>query len=167
MRHFGPWTKDADNRYANGPLAAPGRYSARLRIGDTTLEQSFELQLDPRVAAQGVSLADLDKQLGAATASADLLSRLRRTAVDLNAQLSSLKENGAESGDEAQRIRDALSQIEDEKMRHPKPRLINQASYLYSLLDEADQLPGTDALERLATLESEFEALGVRDPCGS
>jgi hypothetical protein len=166
MRHFGPWTKDTDNRYGDGPLAVPGRYSARLRIGDTMLEQSFELQLDPRVAAQGVSLADLDKQLGAATASAELLSRLRRTAADLNAQLSYLKKNGAESGDEARRIQDALSQIEDEKMRHPKPRLINQAGYLYSLLDEADQLPGTDALERLATLESEFAKLGVSDPCG-
>lgn len=167
MRHFGPWTEPGSKQYADGPVAVPGRYTVRLRAGERVLEQELELQVDPRVAQQGVTAADLDTQLDAALETADLLSQLRRTAADLNAQLSKLEESGADSAADASRIRSALSEIQDEKMRHPKPRLINQTNYLYNILNEADQLPGRDALERLATLQSEFAKLGVQDPCGS
>ncbi len=44
---------------AEGPFVLPGRYQVRLRVGDATLTQSFEVVNDPRVRA---SLADLQEQ---------------------------------------------------------------------------------------------------------
>src|SRR4029077_3860829 len=42
-----------------GPLAPPGRYQARLTVGDRSWTQSFEVRKDPRVAA---TQADFDAQ---------------------------------------------------------------------------------------------------------
>ncbi|MFW2384030.1 MAG: WD40/YVTN/BNR-like repeat-containing protein, partial [Acidimicrobiales bacterium] len=54
--------KMADTKFhgrPKGPLARPGQYEIRLRVGDTELVQSFSLLKDPRVKT---SDADLDEQ---------------------------------------------------------------------------------------------------------
>ena len=41
-----------------GPLALPGRYQARLSVGDWSMTQEFELLKDPRVATGDAALAE-------------------------------------------------------------------------------------------------------------
>ena len=43
-------------------VAAAGGYQARLRAGDTVLTQPFTVLIDPNVAADGVTVADLKEQ---------------------------------------------------------------------------------------------------------
>ena len=45
-----------------GPLVPPGRYEIVLRVGDRSLRQEVELLMDPRVAADGVTVMDLQEQ---------------------------------------------------------------------------------------------------------
>jgi photosystem II stability/assembly factor-like uncharacterized protein len=42
-----------------GPQALPGRYTVRLTVDGRTLEQEFEIKMNPRAAAEGVTLAEL------------------------------------------------------------------------------------------------------------
>jgi photosystem II stability/assembly factor-like uncharacterized protein len=59
-----------DYRWSNnGPMAAPGRYTVRLIAGDTSsdrlqpdLVKTFEVKIDPRVAKDGITVADLVEQ---------------------------------------------------------------------------------------------------------
>jgi len=62
---------------AAGPLAPPGNYSVRLRVGDTTLTQPFTIVPDPRVSA---SAEDLAEQFGLLLAIRDRLSETHATA---------------------------------------------------------------------------------------
>src|SRR5204863_52362 len=62
-------TKDAgvnrvtwDVRYSTGLQAPPGAYQARLKVGDVTETQPFKVLIDPRIAAEGVTAADLKEQ---------------------------------------------------------------------------------------------------------
>ena len=67
---------------ATGPMAVPGRYTARLAGDGVDLSVPIELQPDPRVA---VPTADLEAQLEFALGVRDDLSRLTRLVNDLRA----------------------------------------------------------------------------------
>ena len=65
-----------DYRWSNGgPLAAPGRYSAKLTAGDVTQTRTFEVLVDPGLVKDGTTTADLVEQQ-------DFLLRLRETIAD-------------------------------------------------------------------------------------
>src|SRR3954462_2139910 len=51
-----------DARYSTGLSAPPGAYQARVKAGDWTATQPFNLLIDPRIAAEGVTVADLKEQ---------------------------------------------------------------------------------------------------------
>src|SRR5436305_1083130 len=72
-RRFGPppprVTKSAglnrvvwDVRNKEGVIVPPGKYQARLKIGSNTLTEGFNLLIDPRVAEEGITVADLQEQ---------------------------------------------------------------------------------------------------------
>src|SRR5262249_22002558 len=46
----------------NGPLVAPGTFRARLAAGGVTKTEPFTVKIDPRVAKDGVTVADLAEQ---------------------------------------------------------------------------------------------------------
>jgi hypothetical protein len=49
-------------QHESGLGAPPGRYQARLTVDGTTLTQPFTMLVDPRIAAEGVTVADLQEQ---------------------------------------------------------------------------------------------------------
>jgi hypothetical protein len=51
-----------DVRNKETATVPPGHYQARLKIGSTTLTEGFNVVIDPRVAEDGVTLADLQEQ---------------------------------------------------------------------------------------------------------
>ncbi len=167
MRHFGPWTEKSGERYRDGPLAKPGRYAVRLITGEQVLERDFELKVDPRLSQQDVDVDDLRLQLQTLADVSVLLTRMRQLAGDLNFRIAQYEQDEDETGadDLLDELKDQLAQLEDEEHHHPKPKLINHTQYLYELLNEADQIPGSDAVQRLATLESKFAALELKGPC--
>jgi photosystem II stability/assembly factor-like uncharacterized protein len=142
-------------------MALPGQYAARLTAGDASMSHSFSVVMDPRVAADGVTMADLQAQY-------DLVKEINATMAEA-AEVASRIDNGVESaGDEAQDEFEALqAEMRDDPVgSYPQPMLLNQLRYLSSMLNRADQRPGQDAYvrheqlkTRLAEIKAELERL--------
>ena len=165
MRSQGAWHKEARRRYRRGPLAPPGTYRARLTAGDAVLEQRFELRVDPRVAASGVSVADIRAQFALQRQAQDLLSQARRLAHELEQQRQELEQQRQEPDNNSARARlidEVRGELVTQQGHYMPPKLIDQVHYLYRMLDNADQAPGQEARERLAALQAAFAALSAR-----
>jgi hypothetical protein len=154
LRHAGPWDEDADRSGRNGPMVAPGTYRARLTVGDWSQTVSFAVQLDPRVASEGVvSEQDIGQQVELALRARDVLSDARLASARLERALESATPTARA---ELEGIRDDL--VTDSR-RYSQPMLIDQLSYLYGNLDHADQRVGKDAVDRYETLKRELDEL--------
>jgi hypothetical protein len=75
-----------------GPLALPGRYTLRLKVGSQSLETPLEVRLDPRV---GVARGDLEEQLAFALSLRDDLTRLAATVHELRGVREQVKTRAA------------------------------------------------------------------------
>ena len=56
-------------------------------------------------------------------------------------------------------VNSLLTQIKNDEGAYPREMLLSQVTYLYNMINGADQLPGRDARERYRELVSEFESL--------
>jgi hypothetical protein len=158
LQQKGPWNKDPKRSYKNGPMVAPGTYTARLTIGAKTLEQPFEVIMDPRVAEEGISEADIEKQLAMQMKVIDLLNEAGKLKEDLEAKAESLSGKRG-TKDELEEVNSILNQLKNDEGAYPQEMLLSQIYYLYNMLNGADQLPGRDALVRYDELVAELEAL--------
>ena len=162
MTMVGPWNSNENRKYRNGPVVAPGVYKAVLFYGDKTLSQEFELVMDPRVVDAGVSEADVNQQVDFQRAVRDKLSEAYRFENALEMEVESLKSKTSRSVSEESRLKTlegVLSQVQTEEGIYMQPMLADQWRYLYSMMNQADQLPGLDARQRFTALESELQRL--------
>jgi photosystem II stability/assembly factor-like uncharacterized protein len=153
MRHAGPWADDADARYRRGPLVAPGEYTLRLTAGDATVAQTVSLLSDPRLAAQGTTMADIQAQVALELRVVALLSRARRL-------VHSLEEKEAADG-LSDREAEALAKLRTADGTYMQPMLTSQISYLYGMISRAEQAPGQEALARFEVLEAELNRISA------
>ena len=138
--------RDGIGGRGRGPMVLPGRYELRLTANGETHTAQLNLLMDPRVAADGVTMEDLAAQealiLDVAKLSADatqLSARLRRAL--------------AAADNPSPALRDLESKIITTRgMTYPTPMLLDQVRYLSSMVDGADQKPGRDAYRRLDVL---------------
>ncbi|GAB4517794.1 MAG: hypothetical protein Tsb0010_01970 [Parvularculaceae bacterium] len=168
MTHRGAWRASENRRYRNGPMAAPGLYTLRLTQGGAIATQTVELRADPRVLEAGVSLADIESQVALQLRIRDLLSDANRLSEDLAEEIDELESQQAEGaldGSDTARleaVRSIRARLESrEDGFYQQPMLIDQISYLYGMLDDADQAPGQDAFERFEVLAEEFRRLAA------
>jgi len=165
MRHFGAWHSNEDRRYQNGPMVKPGTYTVRLSAGDSTMEHAFELQVDPRVLAGGTTLADISAQVDLQLEITELLSSARRLEDELDTEQEELAELETENGLSAQQqarlenVNAVLSALQTAEGIYMEPMLTAQISYLYNMINAADQAPGQEAEMRFAELNQQFQAL--------
>jgi len=175
MSHRGPVVPDtikAEEGTTNygqpeddGPLAAPGTYQVRLRVGDRTVAtRRFDLTIDPRVEEDGTTVADLEEQTQLNLEIRDALSRAHLLAAELVKAQDRLREAAGDHGS----LRQSLAALEDsvfsdrEPISYPEPKLLNQLSYLYGMTTRADQRPGEDAYDRLDYLQGRIDAYEKR-----
>jgi len=147
-----------DVRHQAGILAPPGPYQARLRVGASVQTQPFTVLIDPNVAADGVTVADLREQFEhnlrmrqLITDANQLAARIRDAQTKLKAQSGSDTTSGA--------IDAIAAKLFSESVRYGKPGLEAHIAYLAGMTTAADQKIGRDALERYATLRKELDAL--------
>ena len=144
-----------DARYENGLSAPPGAYQTRLKVGSVAETEPFNLLIDPRIAAEGVTAADLKEEYEhnlrireLETAVGELLSRVR---------------NGMSTaqGDKAAKLRAIYEQIVNtpEGIRYDKPGLQEHVRYLGGMTANVDEKVGRDAIERYQELKKQYEEL--------
>ena len=143
-----------EGRRGSGPVVPPGTYEVELSVGDDVLARTVEVVMDPRVREDGVTQAALEEQ--SARARAILVTMAEAEAVDERVQAGIERASGdAREGFEALDRR--LNTLEEES--YQTPMLQDQLSYLYSMLNRADQKPGADAYVRHQQLQVELEEI--------
>ena len=135
-----------------GPMAAPGIYKARLTAGDVTKTESFTVKIDPRIAKDGITVADLAEQTKLALKVRDALADARQLAQRVRQALD------AKRGDQA-----ALQSLWDRLMTKTGPyedqMFIDQMSNVGREIGGADQKVGASAHERFNQLVKEWAAI--------
>ena len=144
-----------DVRASNGFVVPPGNYQARLKVGDVTQTQPFTVRIDPRIAAEGVTTADLKEQFDhnirvreLSGAAAQLLARVRPA----------LNNADAAKAAKAREIYEKLVNT-PEGVRYNKPGLQEHIQYLGRMTNAVDQKIGRDAIERYQALKKELDDL--------
>ncbi|MBT29238.1 MAG: hypothetical protein CMO01_06210 [Thalassobius sp.] len=159
MRHVGPWSTNKRRSGNGGPMVTPGKYTVKLISGGKEISKTTEIKADPRVAASGVTLADMEAQEELALKVRDLLTEVRKLENSVNMKVEGYKEAKRVKKKEKQTIEEIESQLTTVSGRYETPMLSDQTSYLYSMLERADQKPGKDAYDRYEELKKEYEAL--------
>ncbi len=149
MRYPGPWATDAG---ASGPMVPPGSYVATLIAGARSTPAEFDVVMDPRVAAEGVTLEDVTAQAELALRVRDAYSQAARAVQRLEQAREAA--DGALSAD-LQAVWDAMVAA---PRRYSPPMLVDQLQYLYGNLNSADQVPGADAYARFEELNAELQS---------
>lgn len=158
LRQKGAWDKDVKKRFKNGPMVTPGKYTAKLVVGAQSFEESFEILQDPRVAAEGITEVDLEKQLAMQLQVMDLLSNARQLQAKLEKEAKTLKGKDDQKP-RLKQVETVLKKLKNDEGTYPQQMLVAQISYLNYMISGADQKLGKDAAERLIALKSQFEAL--------
>ena len=141
-------------RRGSGPLVPPGTYEVQLSVGDNVISRTVDVVVDPRVDADGVTQADLEEQYALSRAILETMAEAE--AVDERVQAGLERANGdAREGFEALDRR--MNTLEEGS--YQTPMLQDQLSYLYSMLNRADQKPGRDAYQRHDQLQAELEEI--------
>ncbi len=163
MSHLGSWAEDEDDRFKSGPLVRPGSYTVRLTANGSTVDQVLEIRVDPRVLQQGTTIEDIDEQVAFELVVVDLLSEVRQFEKTVAEEHDDLEGRSEDlSPEEASRlivVADVLNQVKTADIIYPQPMLTNQVSYLYGMVNKADQAPGIEATDRLSELTGRFAEL--------
>jgi photosystem II stability/assembly factor-like uncharacterized protein len=148
-----------DVRHQAGVIVPPGRYQARLKFGTTILSESFNVLIDPRVAEDGVTLADLQEQFDHNLRMRELVNNVNQLVARVREAQTKLRDAPASDGERARQINAIAAKLITEPVRYSKPGLQAQITYLAGMTANVDQKIGRDAIERYKVLRKEFEAI--------
>ena len=144
-----------DVRNQAGVTLPPGQYQVRLKTGTVSQTQPFSVAIDPRVAADGVTVADLQQQF-------DHNMRMRELVTSVNQLVTRVREAQNKlrtSGGDPARVTALAAKLLTEPVRYGKPGLQAHITYLAGMTTNVDQKIGRDAIERYEVLKKEFDAL--------
>lgn len=161
MKHTGPWTKEIRRRHLNGPTAAPGVYTVRLTLNDKILDQNFQLSIDPRVKERGLTEADIITQVDMQQKISDLITRSQKLLDKLEGEEKKLK-GDKDKTDRMVKVEAGLKELKTESGAYPQPMLVDQISYLYGIINDADQLPGMEVQKRFEELNLKLTEISSR-----
>jgi photosystem II stability/assembly factor-like uncharacterized protein len=142
-----------DVQHESGLGAPPGEYQARLTVGNTTLTTDFTVLIDPRLAAEGITAADLQEQF-----------RHNRTMLamveEVDALVTRVEEalDGA-SGSRASQLQAIHDQLVTGPIRYSPPGLQEHIRYLAGMTSRGDQKVGNQAPERYRFLRGELDEI--------
>jgi len=140
-----------DVRNQTGVTLPPGQYQVRLKTGGANFTQPFNVAVDPRVAADGVTLADLQEQF-------EHNMRMRELVSSVNELVAKVRQAIGKSPNDT-RVLALAGKLLTEPVRYGKPGLQAHITYLASMTSNVDQKVGRDAVERYQVLKKELDNL--------
>ena len=147
-----------DVRHQAGVIVPPGQYQARLRIGATVLTESFNVLIDPRVAEDGVTLADLQEQFEHNLRVRELVTEVNQLVTRVREAQTKMRTTPTVDGEAMSRVNAIAAKLLTEPVRYGKPGLQAHITYLAGMTANVDQKIGRDAIERYEVLRKELEA---------
>jgi hypothetical protein len=140
---------------AAGPLVVPGSYQVRLSAGEWSQSRPLEVRIDPRVAAEGVTQADLEEQLDLALKVRDAIAEARA----LGAKLAAARQAAQPGTGSAKALQALADRVVTASAVYPQPMLVDQLSNIARMIGQADQKVGRDAFVRFDDLMKEMAAV--------
>lgn len=149
-----------DVRHSSTLAAPPGRYTARLTVNGATLTTPLNVLIDPRLAAEGMTTADLKEQFDHNLKLRDMVAEVGRLRTRIQGATSRLRNaGGAAAADTLARVEAVAEKVETEPVRYGKPGIQAHIGYLAGMTSGNDQKIGRDAIARYAALRQELDAI--------
>jgi hypothetical protein len=145
-------------RGGGGPFVLPGTYRVRFSAGGVSETKALEVELDPRLAADGVTIADLKEQLELQTKLGEAMAQGRRAAARLRETREKLQRGGG-SPAAVRAIESLEARLVTAGGSYPQPMLVDQLANVARMIGQADQRVGRDAFLRYEDLRKELDAL--------
>lgn len=151
-----------DFNNASGFMVPPGAYRVKMTVGSWSDTQPITLRIDPRLAPNGITAADLKEQYEHNNRARELVNEMSRVANRVRQARTRLRSAGAS---------DSLTKVEalattifgaGEGVRYGAPGLQTQITYVAGMATRSDQRVGRDAIDRYQTLRKELTALEAR-----
>jgi photosystem II stability/assembly factor-like uncharacterized protein len=146
-------------QHESGLGAPPGDYQVKLSVGSTTHTEPLKVLIDPRLAEEGLTASDLQKQFEHNTTMRAMVAEVNELATRVRGALESLE--GA-TGRDARRFQ-GMQAVADKlltgSIRYSQPGLQTHISYLSGMTGRVDQKVGKDAFDRYAVLRAELDEL--------
>ena len=125
-------------------------------VGDVKLTQPFTVLIDPRLAAEGITAADLKEQFDHNTKMRAFIAEVNQFAARVRETQTKYKGQVTPQAEQAETI---AGKLFTEQVRYGKPGLQAHVQYLAGMTSGVDQKIGRDAIARYGVLRKEFEAL--------
>jgi photosystem II stability/assembly factor-like uncharacterized protein len=148
-----------DVRHQANVIVPPGSYQARLKVGEVTVTESLTVLIDPRVAEDGVTQADLQEQYEHNLRMRELVNGVNQLVTRVREAQSKLRNTASGNGANSAPIEAIAAKLLTEPVRYGKPGLQAQITYLAGMTANVDQKIGRDAIERYEVLRKQFEAI--------
>lgn len=148
-----------DVRNQDGVSVPPGRYQARLKLGAAVLTENFNVLIDPRVAEDGVTVADLQEQFEHNMRTRELVTSVNQLVTRIREAQTKLRSAPGADPNKTAAVNAIAAQLITEPVRYSKPGLQAQITYLAGMTANVDQKIGRDAIERYAVLRKELDAI--------
>jgi photosystem II stability/assembly factor-like uncharacterized protein len=150
-----------DVRHTNGLTLPPAQYTARVKVGDVTLTEPFTVLIDPRVAADGVTPADLQEQFDHGVKMAALVASVNQTVQRVRTAQQQFGTGATNDPTKLQAVSVIADKLNTQPVRYGKPGLQAHVQYVSRLGMGVDQKVGRDAIERYGVLKAELDAIIV------
>jgi len=135
-----------------GPIVAPGSFKARLTAGGVTKTESFTVKIDPRIAKDGTTVADLVEQAKFSLKVRDALAEARAVQTRVR------QARDAKRGDQI-KLQAVWDRLTTKGGPYEDQMFVDQMSNINREITEADQKVGASAFERFNQLMKEWTAL--------
>ena len=123
--------------------------------------EGFNVLIDPRVAEDGVTVADLNEQYEHNMRMRELVNGVNQLVARVREAQTKMRNASTTDNDIAAKVNALAAKLLSEPVRYGKPGLQAHITYLASMTANVDQKIGRDAIERYAVLKKEFDALRV------
>ncbi len=142
-----------DVQNESGLGTPPGEYQARLTVGSTTLITPFTVLIDPRIAAEGVTVADLEEQF-------EHNMTMQAMVEEVNELVDQVRDalEGA-TGSRAAQLQEVADKLITGSIRYSAPRLQTHIRYLAGMTSRVDMKIGRDAIERHRALRADLDEI--------
>jgi photosystem II stability/assembly factor-like uncharacterized protein len=148
-----------DVRNQSGLVEPPGTYQVRLKPGTLVQTQPFTVLIDPNVAADGVTVADLKEQFEHNLRMRQLVTDAGQLATRVRDLQSKLRGAADDDKSQADSLDAVAARLFSEPVRYGKPGLQAHITYLAGMTTGTDQKIGRDAVERYIVLRKELDDL--------
>lgn len=166
-----------DYRWSNGgPLAAPGKYTAKLTGGDFTQSRTFEVVVDPGVLKDGTTVADLIDQQSFLLQVRETTTEANRTRQQIEAAMQKAGvqpppapgpgesttaqiERLQKSSEPGAKLQALWARLVTARGTYEQPMLLDQLNSINRVEAGADQKVGAESRRRYDDLVKELKAI--------